>query len=1084
MAISFVSAGAQSNLTAAGTLAPGLPAGYQAGDIFILITTIEDGNAINTPAGYTEISNKSRAAISIRVSQRIVTSSETAPTFSVSFASRAVILCYRSSLGLGMFIESFGDRDGNTSTSLTAGTITSRQSTNFAITTWGTASISSTLSGNAGYTTRFTGNPTSTALGILATDVNQTAVSSTAFTPPSASASPGVEFVNVSFILREVSTKYWVLGAGTWNTTSATNWALSSGGSGSQSIPASQDPVIIDASSGTGTITCSGAVCNDLTITASQAITLLGTSGTLSIFGSLSLPSGGSFTITGTGTITFASTSTGKTITTSGKGMPNLTFTGVGGGWTLQDALNMGGRTLTFTRATLNLNNQNVTCGTFSSNNNNTRTLTMGSGTFTLGTSANPPTTPWDVATSTNFTLNANTSTIVLRSSSDGSANNAPGSVVTFAGGGLTYNNLTFADATSNNVFNPVFAITGANTFNTIASTRTNTYTVQLPSSATTTVSTWNANGLLQNPLRLRSATTGTTGTLAVTNTFTINYAFIRDINLTVLNRGTVDNGLVVNSANWALGLNSSFGAILTSGTSWTVPSSWTSGNNTVHIFGGGGGGSGGIATTVAGGAGGGGGGYAQLVNYSASPSSVIRNNIGAGGGGGAGTASSSTGVTGGTTGFDGTAQTISFVSSAVSVQNTAATTITATVPSVSNGNLMILIVNSSSDDNGLFWSVPAGWTAPVATANGRRLFWRIASSEPASYTITQNDTQTADAIILVFSNAVFNTTGLAAQSSVSSGNPIQPVNISVETSSTIVYVASSTDQNVTFTTPTGYTSRAVDSDATGPSCSVFTLANVAEGTYTAPTTTASASNKNRAYVLSLTPVITSFTASATGGSGGSSATGPTSTGGAGGTGSGGSVNYTGGTGGAGAISGTNNRTGGGGGGAAGPNGNGGNGGAGGGGTGATTCGAGGGGGNGGGTAGGAGSSVARTSGAGGNNSLGTGGGAALVNSGGDGSSGTNGGGGSGAADNSNIGGTGGDGIDIAGVIGSGGGSGGGTQTAQTQSAGLYGGGGGGGGVASGTPGAGGSGAQGAIIIIWGTTSAVTATGNFFFLFM
>lgn len=1079
MAFSFVSAGAESNLTAAGTLAPGLPAGYQAGDIFILITVTRAGSALANPSGYTPVDNVTEGTtLSVRVSQKIATSSETAPTFSVTVASRAVILCYRSSLGLGIIVESTATVSNGSGTTLQADNVISTQSTNLVLTVWGTTNVAATLTGNAGYTTRFTGNPTASAMGMLSTDAVRTTVSTTSFAPTSASSSVSLASGNVTFVLRENSTVYWVGSGGTWNTTSATNWSLSSGGTASQSIPKPTDSVVIDSSSGTGTITCSGGNCNNLTVTASQAITLGGTS--LGIYGNISTPSGGSFVFGTSIVLNFLAESLGKTITTNGKTFPALTFSGQGGGWILQDTLNMGSRTLTLTRDNLNLNNQNVTCGAFSSSNSNGRTLTMGSGTFTLATNTNPPTTVWNVATSTGFTLNANTSTIVFRQSSDGSEANAPGSVVTFAGGGLTYNNLTFADATSNNVFNPVFAITGANTFNTVASTRTLAYTVQLPSGETTTVSTWSANGLLQNPLTIKSATTGTTGTLAVTNTFTTNYAFVRDINLTVLNRGTVDNGLIVNSANWALGSGSSFGDILTSGTSWTVPSSWTSGNNTVHIFGGGGGGSGGIATTVAGGAGGGGGGYAQLVNYSASPSSVIRYSIGTGGSGGGGTASSSTGISGGTTGFAGTVQTIAFVSQQVSVQNSGSTTITATVPSVSNGNLMILVLNSSNANN--TWNIPIGWTRVNAgTFNGRALFWRIASSEPASYVATQSASNTSDAIILVFSNATFDTSGLASQTAVTT---IQPVNISVaEANSTIVYVAASSSAvSATFTTPTGYTSRAVDSDATAPSCSVFSLANVAAGTYTAPTTTTSGGGIGRAYVIALSPAIGSFTASATGGSGGSSATGPTSTGGAGGTGSGGSINTTGGTGGAGATaSASTMRTGGGGGGAAGPNGNGGNGGAGGGNS-ATTCGAGGGGGNGGGTAGAAGSSSIRSGGAGGNNSLGTGGGATQTGNS-DGNPGIRGGGGSGAADNNHIGGTGGDGLDIAGVIGGGGGSGGGTQVAQTQSAGLYGGGGGGGGVSSGTPGAGGSGAQGAIIITWATTAG-TSTGNFFFLFM
>lgn len=52
-----------------------------------------------------------------------------------------------------------------------------------------------------------------------------------------------------------MAVRYWVGGSGTWDTTSTTNWSATSGGAGGASAPTSADSVVINASSGAGTIT-------------------------------------------------------------------------------------------------------------------------------------------------------------------------------------------------------------------------------------------------------------------------------------------------------------------------------------------------------------------------------------------------------------------------------------------------------------------------------------------------------------------------------------------------------------------------------------------------------------------------------------------------------------------------------------------------------------------------------------------------------------------------------------------------------------------------------------------------------------
>jgi len=49
--------------------------------------------------------------------------------------------------------------------------------------------------------------------------------------------------------------RYWVGGTGTWNNSTTTNWAASSGGAGGETVPTSTDNVIFDSNSGSGTVT-------------------------------------------------------------------------------------------------------------------------------------------------------------------------------------------------------------------------------------------------------------------------------------------------------------------------------------------------------------------------------------------------------------------------------------------------------------------------------------------------------------------------------------------------------------------------------------------------------------------------------------------------------------------------------------------------------------------------------------------------------------------------------------------------------------------------------------------------------------
>ena len=1068
MAISFVAASAV--VTGANpTIA--IPAGYAEGDLLIIVNT--NGGPVTgtpaTPTGWTQRYAQGNSEF-ITILTKYASSTETSVSLSVTpTTNKAVMLCYR---GAGSYdvISTIASGSGTTATTNTQTTTYANDYVISIFSRNNSGGGSSSFTVPAGTTSRVNSLSTPAVMGMLVVDELQATAGLT--TARSSTITSGFwSAIAISFV--PTRTLYWVGGTGTWNTTTTGNWANTSGGTATGILPpVSNETVNIDTSSGTGTITCTAGVCNDLTVTASQAIALGTASSTLSIYGSLSMPSGGSFSTGSGSSVTFRATSTGKTITSNGKTLTGtsgsgVTFNGVGGGWTLQDNFSTNLGNITLTNGSFNANNFNVSGLNFSSSNSNTRTLTMGSGTWTLfGTG-----TVWNLATTTGLTFNANTSTIALSSTSTISK--------LFAGGGLTYNNLSISATTGL----ASYTFTGANTFTgTLSSSKTVAYTITLPSSTTTTVTTWSATGSSGNLLTLNSSTSGTAATLAATNAFTVNYGAITDVNLSVLNAATATNSTLINSNNWQVATTSYrwLNAIITAGTSSvTTPSDWpTTAVTDIYAIGGGGGGAGYIPTLLAGGGGGGGGGYAKLAGATLAASTSYGYTVGAAGTGGAGSPSTSTGGTGGTSSFS-TINPIPYVSSAASVQNTAATTISVTIPSVTNGNLIIMIVQGDGNPT---WTTPAGWTLGTASSDGIAQFYKTASSEPASYTVTRNNSGTSNGFVIVYSSATFDvSSGVSG-----AGNPVSPDPITVaKTNSTIVYFVGQPTASITYTTPTGYTARLSNSDATAPSGALFDLANVALGFYSAPSSTASGGNA-RALALALSPTLTTLV-SATGGAGGAStATGPASTGGAGGTGSGGTTNYTGGTGGVGGTSGTTARAGGGGGGAAGPNGNGGAGGAGVASSGtANLAGGGGGGGSGGGTAGNAG--TATTGGAGGNNSSGTGGGAAVTAATTNGNVGTNGGGGSGSTGTGSAGGgAGGSGIDIfVSLYGSGGGGGGSAGTVGGNIGGTFGGGGGGSGGAGAVSRAGAAGAQGAIFVGYtGTYAPSATTGNFFFLFM
>ena len=276
----------------------------------------------------------------------------------------------------------------------------------------------------------------------------------------------------LSFILclftvkTKASDYYWIGGSGNWSQLS--HWATASGGSTLYTqIPTAFDDVYFDANS----FTAPGQAVNfdPLTILVRNISwvgvtnnpTLTGASANLlKIYGSLTLSP--AMTMNFAGQINFEATATGKTITTAGKTLTGAAFNGIGGSWTLQDALTLTSG-IALNNGTLITNNKTITASDFSSNSGNPRSLQMGTSVINLSSG-------WSCI-SAGMTLVCGTS--VINCSSAGG---------NFTGGDLIYYdvNFTSAAATSsatilgNNTFHDVVfsskaAINQNNTFHNVS---------------------------------------------------------------------------------------------------------------------------------------------------------------------------------------------------------------------------------------------------------------------------------------------------------------------------------------------------------------------------------------------------------------------------------------------------------------------------------------------------------------------------------------------------------------------------------------------------------------------------------------
>ena len=251
---------------------------------------------------------------------------------------------------------------------------------------------------------------------------------------------------NTNITFTTAATQTYTGGTDSWST--AARWT--------SRVPLPQDDVVITGQSGAYTVTGDMRSLGK-SIDWSSALgtptfnnnTIATTSyGSLTLVSTMVSSGGSGHTFEGRGSFTL---DTRGIALTTGQG---TTIAMVGGTLTLLSAVNFNNlvsNSVSLTNGTLNTNGFTVTSGTFSASNATTRTLTLGATTWNLARSGGAAS-HWDLSTTTNLTFNAGTSTIVHTQ--------VGATAYTFAGGGLTYNNLSISGGGAGAVI-----ITGSNSF-------------------------------------------------------------------------------------------------------------------------------------------------------------------------------------------------------------------------------------------------------------------------------------------------------------------------------------------------------------------------------------------------------------------------------------------------------------------------------------------------------------------------------------------------------------------------------------------------------------------------------------------
>ena len=285
---------------------------------------------------------------------------------------------------------------------------------------------------------------------------------------------------NANIVFSTPKTVYWtrtITGGIVWNNNA---WSdTSTGTPNSIYFPLAQDTAVFTNFATIGLITFDASIpyTGTIDVSARATATTFVNATTFSLYGDwlfnalTTLNAGTTFVMRGRKT---------QVLSTAGSAFNSpLEIDTFNGSVELGGALNMGSNTLTVTNGAFDTKNFNVTAASISSDNNNVRAITLGSSTVTLS-----GTTPIVFTTPTNLTLSPGTSQINMSSTA----------AATFAGGELTFYNVSFTGTTA-----VTHIVTGANTFN--------SFTLTAPAAAGLMQLTFDSNQTITGTLTVAGAT-------------------------------------------------------------------------------------------------------------------------------------------------------------------------------------------------------------------------------------------------------------------------------------------------------------------------------------------------------------------------------------------------------------------------------------------------------------------------------------------------------------------------------------------------------------------------------------------------
>lgn len=305
-----------------------------------------------------------------------------------------------------------------------------------------------------------------------------------------------------------MANRYWVGGAGTWNTTDTTHWSDTSGGVGGASVPVSTDAVFFNSSSGVGVVTMpAGTDVSCASISTSGFGGTFSVSGaTLRVYGSVSMRSGLgvsnlSLYLYATGAASFFSGSNDFDIIEINSSTAVYTLTER---IRVADYLVIRSGTLKFGSYSVEARSVRVT--------GSSSKLYLGSNTTSVSGTNNP-----SFIVESNGQIFAETSTVYMR------ASYVPlfSSSITFSGGGQTYYNVTLESASGATTT----SISGSNTIQSLAIVSNGTNTVKFADSSTTNVGSFSLSNAVGIYTTLQPNT-------PATSTFTLNRTVANTVNL------------------------------------------------------------------------------------------------------------------------------------------------------------------------------------------------------------------------------------------------------------------------------------------------------------------------------------------------------------------------------------------------------------------------------------------------------------------------------------------------------------------------------------------------------------------------